>query len=157
MAKRREDRVALGAAVVVLAFLHFALRPVFDGWIARPNLLVCAVLIVALTRRPGGAAAVGFLLGLLEDAMGVSNFGLATLTLLLLGYLGSRTREQFVEEEWLFIGTYLFLGTWIYQGVSYLVLDAATDVLSHVLLSSPLDAIATTAVGYLVLPLVRKR
>ena len=157
MSSLRGSNYTVFATVVVLAFLHFALRPVIDPWIARPNLLVCAVLVAALKLRPGAAAGVGFALGLLEDAMAVTNFGMSALLLVLMGYLGSRTREQFVGEEPLFMGTYMFIGTWLYQAAAYLMLGAGSDALSYLLVQSPLDALATSAVGYVALLLVRGR
>ncbi|KPK81770.1 MAG: hypothetical protein AMS25_04885 [Gemmatimonas sp. SM23_52] len=157
MAEQTSSRLGLAASVAVLTFLHFALRPLFESWFASPNLLLCAVLISARQLRPGAAAGVGFVLGLLEDAMAVSFFGLATLLLVLVAFIASQTRELFVGEEPLFMGTYLFVGTWLYETVSYLVLGASGGTLSFILLRAPLDALATGAVGYLTLPLVRAR
>lgn len=157
VAKRAGPRFGLLGAVLVLGFLHFALAPLFDTWFASPNLVLCAVLVSARQLRPGAAAAVGFVLGVLVDAMAVSHFGLATLLLVLVAYLGSLTRDTFVGEEPLFMGTYLFVGTWIYEVVIYLVLGASGDPLSYVFLRAPLDGLATGVVGYLTLPLVRTR
>lgn len=146
--------VGLVVVVLILAFLHFLLGPLFDSWFAGPNLLVCAVLVAARQLRPGVAAVLGFGLGLLEDAIAVSNFGLATLLLVLLGYLGSLTRDLFVGEELLFIGTYLFVGTWLFEVTSYLAIGG--DSLFFVLLQAPADALATGAIGYIVVPLLAK-
>jgi rod shape-determining protein MreD len=157
MAERGVFRLGLLVVVLALAFLHFALSPVFDSWYASPNLLLCAILVASRQLRPGAAAFIGFSLGLLEDAMAVSYFGLATLTLTLLAYLGSLTRDLFLGEEPLFIGTFLFVGTWLYEVVSFLVLGAGGDALSFILLRAPLDGLATGAAGYLVLPFVRAR
>jgi cell shape-determining protein MreD len=98
---------------------------------------------------------VGFLLGLLEDSMAVSHFGLAALLLVLLGYLGSLTRDLFVGEESLFMGTYLFVGTWLYEVTSYLVLGGGA--LTFLFFSAPLDAAATGIIGYVTIPIVRSR
>jgi rod shape-determining protein MreD len=155
--ERTGSRLGLAASVAVLTFLHFALRPVFDSWFASPNLLVCAVLLSARQLRPGAAAGLGFVLGFLEDAMAVSFFGLATLLLVLIAFVASQTRELFVGEEPLFMGTYLFVGTWLYETVSYLLMGASGGSLSFILLRAPLDALATGAVGYLTLPLLRAR
>ncbi|NIR44080.1 MAG: rod shape-determining protein MreD [Gemmatimonadetes bacterium] len=146
--------VVLVVLVLILAFLHFLFGPLFDSWFAAPNLLVCGVLVAARQLRPGAAAALGFALGLLEDAMAVSHFGLATLLLVLLGYLGSLTRDLFVGEEILFIGTYLFIGTWLFEVTSYLAIGG--DSLFFVLLQAPVDAIATGVVGYMVVPIMAK-
>ncbi len=105
MLERAQNRVGLAVTVLVLAFLHFALAPLFDSWYFSPNLLVCAVLIAARELRPGAAAGVGFVLGLLEDSMAVSYFGLATILLTLIGFVGSLTRDLFLGEERLFMGT----------------------------------------------------
>ncbi|MGD2154537.1 MAG: rod shape-determining protein MreD [Gemmatimonadales bacterium] len=157
MAERTGARFGLLGAVLALTFLHFALTPLFQSWFAGPNLLLCAVLVSARQLRPGAAAAVGFVLGLLEDAMAVSHFGLATLLLVLVAYLGSLTRDTFVGEEPLFMGTYLLAGTWIYETAVYLIAGASGDALSYIFVRAPLDGLATGVVGYLVLPLVRAR
>jgi rod shape-determining protein MreD len=155
--EQAHNRVGLAATLVVLAFLHFALAPLLDSWYLSPNLLVCAVLIAGRELRPGAAAAVGFVLGLLEDSMAVSYFGLATILLTLIGFVGSLTRDLFLGEERLFMGTYLFFGTWVYEAASYLLMGAAGDPLAYLLLRAPLDALATGIVGYLTVPIWRAR
>lgn len=157
MVERASNRAGLTVTVVALAFLHYTLAPAMEDWFARPNLLLCAVLVAALQLTPGTSAGVGFVLGLLEDAMAVSHFGLATTSLVILAYLGSQTRAFFLGEEPLFMGTYLFVGTWLYEAVTYLILGASGDTVSYILLRAPLDGLVTGAVGYLTLPLVRAR
>jgi rod shape-determining protein MreD len=130
---------------------------VFDSWYASPNLLLCGLLVAAHGLRPGVAALVGFLLGLLEDAMAVSHFGLATLLLVLIAYLGSMARDLFLGEEPLFMGTYLFAGTWAYEAALFLLMGAGPDWALYLFLRAPLDALLTGAVGYLVLPFARPR
>jgi rod shape-determining protein MreD len=154
---RTGSRVGLVVSVLALAFLHFALGPLFESWFFRPNLLVCAVLIAASQLRPGVAAGLGFVLGLLEDSMAVSHFGLATLLLTLLAYLGSLTRHLFLGEERLFMGTYLFVGTWLFETASYLIMGAGADTVFYLFAVAPLDALATGVVGYLILPVARTR
>ncbi len=155
--ERGGSRLGLAIVVLVLSFLHFGLSPVFGSWYVSPNLLVCAVLVAARELRPGTAAALGFVLGLLEDALAVSHFGLATLLFVILAYLGSTTRDLFLGEEPLFMGTYLFVGTWLYEAASYLIMGAGGDTFSYLAIRAPLSALATGAIGYLVLPAVRAR
>lgn len=147
----------LAVSIAVLAFVHLVLRPIVIDWYASPNLLVCAALIGARRLRPGAAAGLGFLLGLLEDAMAVSNFGVSTLLLVVIGYLSSATRDLFVGEEALFMGTYLFIGTWTYEVAGYLLGGGGAGALEYVFLRAPLTALLTAAVGYLVLPLSESR
>ncbi len=157
VADRGGSRLALTVVVIVFSFVHFTLSPVFDSWYASPNLLLCAVLVSARELRPGSAAGLGFVLGLLQDGMAVSHFGLATLLLVLIAYVGSATRDLFLGEEPLFMGTYLFVGTWLYEAASYLLMGASGDPLSYLLLRAPLGALATGAIGYIALPAVRAR
>ncbi len=157
MTARASNRAALAIVVVALTFLHFALRPATDHWVASPNLLLCAVLVAARELRSGTAAGVGFVLGLLEDAMAVSYFGLATLLLVPIAYIGSRTRDLFVGEELLFMGAYLFVGTWLYEVLTYLVAGSGGALLSHLFVRAPLDGLTTAVVGYLTVPLVGVR
>jgi rod shape-determining protein MreD len=157
MVERHGSRLGLIITLLGLGFLYFSLGPVWESWFVSPNLLVCAVLVLARQLRPGTAAGVGFGLGLLEDSMAVSHFGLATLLLVLFAYAGSRTRDLFVGEETLFMGTYLFAGTWLYETISFAFAGTGSDLLLFALTRAPLDALATGAVGYLVLPIVRAR
>ena len=98
-----------------------------------------------------------FTLGLLEDSIAVSYFGLATLLLVILTYLGSRTRDLFLGEERLFIGTYLVVGTWLYETASYLLMGGGGNPMSYVFLQVPLDGLATGVLGYLTIPVARTR
>ncbi len=157
LADRSPSRAGLVFTVAVLAFLHFTLRPVFDHWFASPNLLVCGALLAARGLKPGTAVALGFTLGLLEDSVAVSYFGLATLLLVLLTYLGSRTRDLFLGEERLFIGTYLAVGTCLYEIASYLLMGGGGNALTYILVQVPLDGVATGVLGYLTIPLARTR
>ena len=157
MARQDGPRVWLIVAVLVLSFLHFALAPVFQSWYFSPNLLLCALLIAARQLRPGTAAAVGFLFGLLEDAVAVSHFGVATLLLVPIGYLGSLTRDTFVGEEPLFMGTYLFVGTWVFETAVFLIVGGGGDPLLYILVRAPLDGLATGIIGYLTMAVARAR
>jgi rod shape-determining protein MreD len=153
--QRSGGRLGLLFVVLALGFLHFALRPAFDTWFAHPNLLVCAALVSARRLRPGAATGVGFALGLLEDAMAVSHFGLATVLLVVLSYLGSRTRDLFMGAEPLFMGSYLAAGTFVYSTASYLLVGSGGDALAYLFVKAPLGALATGAIGYVTLPFVR--
>lgn len=154
---RPPSRAGLILTVAVLAFLHFTLRPVLDSWYFSPNLLVCAALIAARGLKPATAVAVGFALGLLEDSIAVSYFGLATLLLVLLTYLGARTKDLFLGEERLFIGTYLLVGTWLYEAAGYVLMGGGGNAVSYLLLRAPLDGLATGVLGYLTIPFARIR
>lgn len=99
--------------VAGLAVLHFLLRVGFGMGLAAPDLLTVALLIAARETRIGWAAGVGFLLGLLEDALTVLAFGANALTMTVVGILGAATRALFVGDSWLFVVSYFFIGKWL--------------------------------------------
>lgn len=150
------ERARLLAVVAVLAFLHFVMRPVFNEWFASPNLLLCALLLAARQLRPGYGAGLGFVLGILEDALAVTYFGLSAALMTILGYVGSRTRDLFLGEESFFMAAYLFAGTWLYEGIVHAA-QGAEGLVGDLLLRGPLAALLTVMVGYVVAPLVRAR
>ena len=61
--------------VVGLALLHFVLHVGFGLGSIAPDLATVALLLAAREMGMGGAAGVGFGLGLLEDALSVLSFG----------------------------------------------------------------------------------
>ncbi|HUH13010.1 MAG TPA: rod shape-determining protein MreD, partial [Longimicrobiales bacterium] len=83
--------------------------------------LTVAVLLGARRTRPGVGAGVGFVFGLIRDALGLGPFGTAALVLTALGYLGSRTRDLFEGESLLFTLVYLFVGVWLHNAAYTLI------------------------------------
>ncbi len=117
---------ALGWAVVVLlVVLHFVLHVALSLQEAAPDLLTVALLIGARDLRVGWAAGLGFLFGLLEDALSVLAFGANMLTMTLLGALGATTRELFVGDSRLFVVSYFLAGKWVRDLLHWLFLDEA--------------------------------
>jgi hypothetical protein len=107
------------------------------------------VLLAARQMRPGWAAGVGLLLGILEGAVVPLTFGASALALTVVGYLGSRTREVFSGGGLVFLAFYLFAGKWLYDILLHLILlaDATPGPASALLLISPLTALYVAAAG----------
>ena len=100
----------------VLLFLiiaHFVLHVGLSIALAAPDLLTIAILIAARGLRMGGAATMGAILGLLEDALSVLSFGANAFALAVTGAVASRTRDLFVGDSLLFGVSYLLLGKWL--------------------------------------------
>ena len=55
-------------AFVVLVLLHYTLRPLL-GWRVGPDFLVIALLLVAIRVRPGTAAVLGLVMGIVADSL----------------------------------------------------------------------------------------
>ncbi len=143
----------LAALVAVLVIAHFVLRVGYGLGGIVPNLLVLAVLLAAREMRPGSAAGLGLLLGLLEGAAVAATLGASAVVLVVLGYLGARSREWLESETFLALALYLFVGKWLYDALLFLVLEMKFDAppISNLLLVSPLAALYSALVGAVVM------
>jgi rod shape-determining protein MreD len=108
--------------IAVLVALHFVLRIGLGLGVLAPDLLVVALLLASRQLRPGGAAGLGFVLGLLEGAVNPQVFGVASLGLAILGYVGSRSREWLAGDDPLTMVAFFFAGTLLYELLVYVIL-----------------------------------
>ena len=143
------SRMALAALVVLLAVLYFVLRVGLGLGLLIPDLIVVALLLAARQMRPGWAAGLGLLLGMLEGSVLPLTFGASAVALTIVGYLGSRTRDVFSGGGLVLLAFYLFAGKWLYDIILYVVLlaDATPGPASALLLISPLAALYAAAAG----------
>lgn len=139
--------------LVLLPVLHFLLHVGFGMERGAPDLLAVGLLLLAREVRAGGGAALGFTLGLLEDAFSLLAFGANALTCTLLGIIGSRSRELFVGESLFFLVSYLFLGTWLRAGIHWLLIgeEVRRDAGLALLVQAPADAAYAAGVGVFLL------
>ena len=112
------QQLGMGAGTVVvtliLVFLHFVLRLGLGIGAWAPDLLTVALLLNVRGMRLGTAAAVGFTLGILEDAFALVAFGANTLAMTVVGILGAQTHVLFVTTTSLaFHIVYLAAGKWL--------------------------------------------
>jgi rod shape-determining protein MreD len=105
-----------------LVVLHFVLRVGLGLGVLAPDLLVVALLLASRRMRPGGAAGVGFVLGVLEGSANPTVFGASSLALSIVGYLGSRSREWLAGDDPVTMVAYFFVGTLLYEALLYLLL-----------------------------------
>ncbi|MGH7470469.1 MAG: rod shape-determining protein MreD [Longimicrobiales bacterium] len=122
-----------------------------------PDLLTVALLLGVRRVRSSVAAALGLVLGLIQDALAFGSFGADALTLTILGYLGARSRDLFEGDSLLFVGAYLFLGKWLHD-LGYWALAPAnsrSDFVAEVLLRSPLAALYAAGAGVMALVIFR--
>jgi cell shape-determining protein MreD len=146
---RREAPWSLAAFVVALLVLHFMLRMGLGLGTLAPDLLVAAVLIAGRQMRAGGAAGLGLLLGVLEGATVPENLGVLALVLALLGFLASRSRELFADDNYLFLAGYLFSGKLLFDGLLLVLSGSAfrPGAFTALFLVSPLAALYVAAAG----------
>jgi rod shape-determining protein MreD len=147
---------AIAVVFVSLVVLHFTLRPILD-WRAGIDFLIIALLMVAVRTRPGAAALVGFLMGLVVDALAPEAFGAGALALTVVGFGASRLKSAFFADNVAVNAIFVFLGKCAADAIFLLAeqrLNGAA-LLGQLLLWTPLSALLTALVGLVVLSLVR--
>jgi rod shape-determining protein MreD len=139
------------AALLIL--VHFALHVSLGFGEGAPDLLVVALLISARELDTGRAAALGFVLGLLDDAFSVLAFGANSLALTLVGMGGARTRELFVGDSWIFVTSYLVLGKWTRDLLHWVAVGEGLreSFVDTMLIQSPIAALYAGLIGLAVI------
>jgi rod shape-determining protein MreD len=97
---------------VLLLAAHYTVRPLIGGR-AQVDFLAIAVLFSAVRLRPGGAVVMGFLIGLMVDALQPDSFGAATLAFTLVGYAASWLKAVFFADHVALTGLFVFAGKWV--------------------------------------------
>lgn len=143
--------------VLGLVITHLLLRVALGLGNEAPDLFLVAVLIGSRYLGLRTGAALGFALGLVEDAFSMLSFGATVFALTVLGAVGAQSRYFFVGNSVAFLVSYLALGKWLRDLLAWLVSDTATRnaFRDHMLFESPLMAVyasvAGTAMSWLVL------
>jgi len=135
--------------VGLLVVGHFMLHLAAGLGATAPDLLTPAVLLAARRTRGAVAAGIGLGLGLLQDSLSVDSFGAEAVTLTILAYLGSRSRDLFVGDSAVFLLVYLFLGKWLHDVIFYLLsgLPGQDETLIWLLVFAPLAAVYAALAG----------
>ena len=140
----------------VLIALHYTVRPLFAAR-ASVDFLVIALLLASVRVRPGVAAVIGFLLGLLMDSLKPGTFGAAALAMTAVGYAASWLKPVFFADNLPLNAFFFFAGKWAFD-LLYLTVGRrlhGSELVMQLLLWSPLAAALTAAVGVLLLVLAR--
>ncbi len=142
--------------LALLVTLHFTLRPLLD-WRAGVDFLVIGVLVVAVRVRPGVAAVVGLLLGAAADSMSPEALGAGALGMTLMAFGASRLKAAFFADDLGLNAAFVFLGKVFFDVVSTLAEGrlSGMTLVWQLLAWTPLSAVATAAVGLVVLAVVR--
>lgn len=139
-------------AFALLVTLHYSVRPLL-GWRVGMDFLVIAVLLTAVRVRPGVAAVIGFLTGLVADSLAPSAFGAGALAMTGIAFAASWLKAVFFADNVALLAFFFFLGKWAFD-IMYIIAEhrlGITDTLIQILLWSPLSAALTAVVGLLLL------
>jgi|CXWL01.1.fsa_nt_gi rod shape-determining protein MreD len=153
---RSTDHFRVALVVLLLLFADAYLLPsVITGpWV--PDLLLLALLLLAIRQPPGTAAVIGFAVGLVADVLTPAHFGAGILAHVLVGWGASWGRSVFFADN-LFVNAALFaIGTWVRNLIVLLLSGTgASALLVQLTVWSPLQGLSTAAVGVLVVVLFR--
>jgi rod shape-determining protein MreD len=106
--------------IVVLVLLHLLLRLAL-GLTVVPDLFVVALLLGARRLGGAGAALLGLVLGILADSLALIAFGATAVAFVIVGFLGSRSRNLFEGDSYLFVAFYAFIGAWLIEAIRFVV------------------------------------
>jgi len=150
---RRSDRYRFIVILAGLVVLQFSVRARLGGERVAPDFLLLALLIYTVRTQPGRGATVGFVVGLLRDALTPASFGAGALAHTVVGYFSAWSKVVFFAENIFVNGCLFFAGTWLRN----LVVLLASGKLKgaqlgwELLVWSPLQSFSTAAVGLVVL------
>lgn len=143
-------------AFVILVVLHYTLRPML-AWRAEPDFLLIATLLVAIRVRPGVAALLGFLIGLVSDALAVHAFGAGALALSVIAFSASWLKAVFFADNMALNAFFFFVGKWAFNAL-YLLVEhrfSGGELIEQIFVWSVLSAAVTAFVGLAVLLILR--
>jgi len=154
MSPQRVLRTALLFAALVA--MHYFVRPLM-GWRVSMDFLVIAMLLVAVRVRPGAAAVVGFVLGLIGDSLAPESFGAGALAMCLVGFSASWLKAVFFSDNVFLHAIFFFVGKWAFDIIFVVAArrGGVYEMATQVVLWSPLAAALTAVTGVIVLLLFR--
>lgn len=149
-------RLVLAVMLVLLVALHFTLRPLLD-WRAGVDFLVIGVLLIAVRVRPGAAALTGLLVGAAADSMTPEALGAGALAMTLVAFFASRLKAGFFTDELGLNAVFVFIGKLVYDWIAIVAEGrlSGMTLVWQLIAWTPLSALATAAVGLVVLGAVR--
>jgi rod shape-determining protein MreD len=153
---RPTDFVRTLLAFIILATLHYTLRPLL-GWRAGPDFLVIATLLVAIRVRPGAAALIGLCVGIISDSVNVHAFGAGALAMSAIGFTASWLKAVFFADDVLLNALFFFLGKWAFD-VIFVLAGPHGDlgqIAVQLFVWSPLAAAVTALFGLVTLLILR--
>lgn len=144
--------LALTIAFLLLVVLHYTVRPLL-GWRASIDFLVIALLLLSVRMRPGAAAALGFLTGLISDSLTPATLGAGALAMTVVGFAASWLRAVIFADNVVLHAFFFFVGKWAFDLIYLVVARGAPpmELLAQAGVWSPLSAALTAAVGVFVM------
>jgi rod shape-determining protein MreD len=143
-------------AFLILILLHFSVRPLL-GWRAEIDFLLIATLLAAVRVRPGTAAMMGFVIGLLTDSLTPGAFGAGALAMSAVAFAASWLKAVFFADNLALNGFFFFAGRWAYS-IIYVLAEhqrSGVELAQEIFVWAPLSGAVTAAAGVILLVLMR--
>lgn len=146
-----------GAGIfLLLVALHYTVRPLIGARIS-VDFLVVAVLLAAVHVRPGLAAIIGFVTGLIADSLTPLTFGAGALAMSAVASAASWLKAVVFGDNFLAQMVFLAAGKYVFD-VIYLLAEGRLslgDFFPQLLLWSPVSALATGLAGVIIVRIFR--
>jgi rod shape-determining protein MreD len=148
--------IALTAAFLILIALHYTVRPLL-AWRASIDFLVIGVLLLSVRMRPGAAALLGFVTGLISDSLTPATLGAGALAMSVIGFAASWLRAVIFADNVMLHAFFFFVGKWTFDLIYLIVARSAPpmELLAQAGVWSPLSAALTATAGVFVMLLYR--
>ncbi len=153
---RALDVARVAVAFIILLILNYTLRPLLSWW-ASPDFLVIALLLVAIRVRPGTAAIIGFLMGLVMDAVSLQSFGASALGMSMVGFVASWLKAVFFADDLWLNAFFFFVGKWAFD-IVFLIANhkvGGMELVREAVVRSPVAAAITAAAGLIAILVLR--
>ena len=142
MASRSGTGAPFWIFIAILVVLHLVLHVAIGLGMGAPDLLTVAVLLAARRLKSSGAAALGLVVGILNDALSLTTFGANALSYAIIGFLGARSRDLFEGDSLLFVAVYVFLGKWLRDALYFVITRSAHgETWGSLLTAAPIAAV----------------
>jgi rod shape-determining protein MreD len=151
------ERVKLAAALLILVAAHVVLRPRFAPSRYAPDLVLVALLFLAIRTRPAVGAIAGFAVGLLSDAVAPTTFGAGAFALTIVGFAAGWLKAVVFADNLLVNALIVFAASWLRDVLQI----AASNQLRggalgmQLLVVSPAAALSTAAAAIVALFVLR--
>jgi rod shape-determining protein MreD len=144
--------VSLAIAFLILVVLHYTVRPLL-GWRTPIDFLVIGILLLSVRMRPGAAAALGFVTGLISDSLTPATLGAGALAMSVVGFAASWLRAVIFADNVVLHAFFFFVGKWVFDLIYIIVARGAPamELLAQAGVWSPLSAALTAATGVFVM------
>lgn len=143
--------------VLILVAIDLSIHVGLGYGAVAPDLITVAALLWARRLTGAYAAVMGLALGLLADSLSLVAFGASGVALVVVCFLGARTRDMFEGNSTLFIAVYLFIGKWLHDAIWFLVATEARQgqPINTLWTVSPIHAAITAVSGAIALAIFR--